>query len=174
MEHIDMVEKLRQKANVSYEEAKQALEKNEWDLLDALVYLEGQGKIKGEAQDTYTTRPEPRPEPQKEKDFRSVFSRIMRFLADLIDKGNKSMLHVSRRGKELFSLPLTVVALLMILGFWFLFWVMIAGFFFGLRYSISGPLGGKTVNKAMDKAAQAAESIKTGVSREDKPQENGK
>ena len=37
MEHIDMVEKLRQKANVSYEEAKQALEKNEWDLLDALV-----------------------------------------------------------------------------------------------------------------------------------------
>jgi len=103
-----------------------------------------------------------------------VFSRIMRFLADLIDKGNKSMLHVSRRGKELFSLPLTVVALLMILGFWFLFWVMIAGFFFGLRYSISGPLGGKTVNKAMDKAAQAAESIKTGVSREDKPQENDK
>ncbi|NLO13382.1 MAG: ubiquitin, partial [Clostridiales bacterium] len=44
MDHFEMVEKLRQKANVSYEEAKAALEHSEWDLLDALVYLESQGK----------------------------------------------------------------------------------------------------------------------------------
>lgn len=172
MEHIDLVEKLRQKANVTYEEAKQALEKNEWDLLDALVYLEGQGKIKNETQDTYTTKVEPRPKPKKEQDLRGIFSRFFRFLVELINKGNKSMLHISRRGKEVISIPLTVVALLLILGFWFWVWVIIIGFFFGLRYRISGPLGGKTVNKAMDKAAQAAESIKTGINREDNPQEN--
>ena len=40
MEHFEMVEKLRQKANVSYEEAKDALEKCDWDMLDALVLLD--------------------------------------------------------------------------------------------------------------------------------------
>jgi len=40
-----MVETLREKANVSYEEAKAALEASNWDLLDAIVLLEGEGKI---------------------------------------------------------------------------------------------------------------------------------
>ena len=45
MEHFEMVEKLRQKANISYVGAKNALEQNDWDLLDALVYLEGQNRV---------------------------------------------------------------------------------------------------------------------------------
>ena len=44
MERMEMVEKLRLKAQVSYEEAKLALENSDWDLLDALVYLEKEGK----------------------------------------------------------------------------------------------------------------------------------
>ena len=47
MEHIEMVEKLMEKANVSYAEAKQALENNNWDMLDALIELERQGKVHG-------------------------------------------------------------------------------------------------------------------------------
>ena len=39
MDHFEMVEKLRAKANVSYEEAKAALEASDWDILDALVLL---------------------------------------------------------------------------------------------------------------------------------------
>ena len=46
MEQLEKVEKLRQRANVTYEEAKQALEACNWDLLDAMVYLEKQGKVK--------------------------------------------------------------------------------------------------------------------------------
>ena len=45
MEHIEMVEKLMSKANVSYAEAKQALENNNWDMLDALIDLERQGQV---------------------------------------------------------------------------------------------------------------------------------
>ena len=40
MTNYEMVELLRQKANVSYEEAKAALEASDWDLLDAIVLLE--------------------------------------------------------------------------------------------------------------------------------------
>ena len=57
MDHFEMVEKLRAKANVSYEEAKAALEKSDWDMLDALVLLESEGKVKDapEAKE-YTTQ----------------------------------------------------------------------------------------------------------------------
>ena len=40
MDHLEMVEKLRAKANVSYEEARDALEACDWDLLDALLMLQ--------------------------------------------------------------------------------------------------------------------------------------
>ncbi len=45
MTNYEMVELLRQKANVSYEEAKAALEAANWDLLDAIVLLEREGKV---------------------------------------------------------------------------------------------------------------------------------
>ena len=36
MDNFEKVEKLREHANVSYEEAKQALENSNWDILDAM------------------------------------------------------------------------------------------------------------------------------------------
>ena len=38
MTNLEMVETLREKANVSYEEAKAALEASNWDLLDAILH----------------------------------------------------------------------------------------------------------------------------------------
>ena len=55
MEQLEKVEKLRERANVSYEEAKEALEASDWDLLDAMVYLEKKGKVKSPSRETYTT-----------------------------------------------------------------------------------------------------------------------
>ena len=49
MNHLEKVEKLRQRADVSYEEAKEALESCDWDILDALILLESQGKVKAPA-----------------------------------------------------------------------------------------------------------------------------
>ena len=45
MATIEQVEKLRSKANVSYEEAKNALEACGDDILEAMIYLEKQGKV---------------------------------------------------------------------------------------------------------------------------------
>ena len=45
MDNFEKVEKLREKAGVSYEEAKAALEQCNYDLLDAMISLEKQGKV---------------------------------------------------------------------------------------------------------------------------------
>ena len=44
---MEQVEKLRTYADVTYEEAKNALERAEGDLLEALILLEKEGKTKG-------------------------------------------------------------------------------------------------------------------------------
>ena len=56
MDHLEMVEKLREKANVSYEEATQALEACDWDLLDALLMLESKGRLQEMESEAYSTR----------------------------------------------------------------------------------------------------------------------
>lgn len=40
MEHLEMVEKLVEKTGVTYQEARDVLEKTDWNLLDALIALE--------------------------------------------------------------------------------------------------------------------------------------
>ena len=45
MDNLDKVEKLRERADISYDEARAVLEECEWDLLDAVIKLEEQGKI---------------------------------------------------------------------------------------------------------------------------------
>ena len=46
MDKLNIVEKLREKTGITYEEAKCVLEINNWDILDSILYLEEQGKVK--------------------------------------------------------------------------------------------------------------------------------
>lgn len=43
---LELIEKLKERAHISYTEAKEALEKCNGDLLEALIYLEKEDKIK--------------------------------------------------------------------------------------------------------------------------------
>jgi len=46
--NLEQIEALRERANVSYGEAKEALEVCDGDLVEALIYLEKNNKIKSE------------------------------------------------------------------------------------------------------------------------------
>ena len=54
MENFEKVEKLREKTGVSYEDAKKVLEENNYDMLDAIIELERQGKVAEAKDGTYT------------------------------------------------------------------------------------------------------------------------
>ena len=167
MDHFEMVEKLRAKANVSYEEAKAALEKSDWDMLDALVLLESEGKVKDapEAKE-YTT--------QEKKEyswntgngevkvtFSSALSKLWDWIRKLFQKGNANQFVITRKGDELIAMPITVLALLLICFWPFSLVILFVGLFLGARYSFRGPDINTNVNafmnKAQDKAASAVE-----------------
>ncbi len=182
MEHIEMVEKLMEKANVSYAEAKQALENNNWDMLDALIELERQGKVRsGQGTASYTTGPEKekqgsgqqsagasRNEPNGWEEFWKGFCRLVR-------RGMQNHFVAERRGETLLSIPVLLLILLLCVGFWFILPLLVVGLFCECRYSFKGPdLGRKDVNDVMGKATEYAddlkESVKSGIN-EDKRRE---
>ena len=53
---LEQVDKLKERANVSYEDAKAALEITGGDLLEAVIYLEKLGKISGPYMQAYNTQ----------------------------------------------------------------------------------------------------------------------
>lgn len=168
MDELEKVERLRERANVSYEEAKKALDECGGDLLDAMVYLEKQGKVKNPGKTSYTTRYE---EPENFGDvgkeqknssgIKDMLNRFFSWCGRTIQKGNQTFFRVDRNGENIIRIPVTVFVLLAVLFFWILFWVLVAGLFLGCRYSFEG-VGDVhvDVNKAMDRAADAADSIK--------------
>lgn len=169
MDELEKVERLREKANVTYEEAKIALEECGGDLLEAMVYLEKQGKVKQPNQTSYTTQyeqPEKIEEAAKETTRTSsgvseTLNRFFEWCRKVIQKGNETMFQVERKDKIIIRMPVTIFVILAVVFFWFALIVMIVGLFVGCRYSFEGiSKVNVDVNKAMDKAADAAESIK--------------
>ena len=163
MTNLEMVETLREKANVSYEEAKAALEASNWDLLDAILLLESEGKIPTESA-SYSTRTEelpPEEEPKEHKGFRDGMRWLFRSFGKLLRIGNTNQIVVSRNDKECFSLPVTVFAVLLLCSVWTILIAMLISLFFGVRYAFRGPdLGKDSINRVMDKAGSMAENMK--------------
>ena len=60
---LELVERLKEKADVSYTQAKEALEYSGGNLLDALIYLEEKGAIPRAEGAYYSTRSETPPPP---------------------------------------------------------------------------------------------------------------
>lgn len=170
---LEQVEKLRERANVSYDEAKAALEATGGDLLEALIYLEKQGKVKApegngfyssegetpQCSREYTYREEKAA--QKGESFSGLLKRFGRFCLRLIQKGNRNVFEVLKGNECKASIPVTVLALLLIFAFWVTLPLMVIGLFFGLRYRFRGPdLGKDSVNRAMDSVADATDDVK--------------
>jgi len=176
MATIDQVEKLREKANVTYDEAKTALEASGDDLLDALIYLERKGKVQPPPNGGYYNSGQ-QAEPEKEasgnsranatengETFTGTLNRFFKWCGRMIAKGNENSFEVRRNGKYVIAVPVTVLVLFLFFAFWFIVPLVVIGLFFGCRYSFKGPDLEKTdVNRVMGTAADAAENFKKEV-----------
>lgn len=146
MEMLDQIERLREKANVTYEEAKSALEATNADLLDALILLERQGKVQRPSGDGYYSSA--REQDSVEQNHSSsessqtsrgeglgdIVDRIGKFLVGLIDKGNRINLEVLKDGDSKARCPLTVLALLLIFASWIMIPLIVIGLVLGYKF----------------------------------------
>lgn len=93
LEKVDMV---KDRMYVTYAEAKEALEKNDGDVLDAIVYLEQ--KIKAESVENNESAEEESETCETVDDFKV-------WLKDLINKGNVNRVKIKKDEKVLIDIP---------------------------------------------------------------------
>lgn len=176
MNEMEKVEKLIERANVSYEDAKNALVNNDWDLLDAIIELEKQGKTKApetesfstnyEEQHAYTSVEQTVRRNKKSGTDESIGAKIKRIIAILWKKGNENYMSMEHKGEQVFNLPLWSVVLAFLLAWEFLAFVFIISLFFDCRYYISGSDDLHIVNDVMEKAGDVVDKAKDEFSKD--------
>ncbi len=169
MDEFEKVDKLRSRASVTYEEAREALKQADGDILEAMVILEKQGKTTEPAVSTYTTTYEEQEGYEKieegqaeEKRGKTFWENLKRFLKTawgiLMEN---SLCIIKKDGEEAVRLPLIVILVLVFLGVGAAIpVVMLVLLFFGFRYKIVGKDEMPNVNEILNRAGDAADSIK--------------
>ena len=174
---LEQVERLREKANVSYGQAKAALEYSGGNLLDALIYLEEQGVIPRPEETYYSTKNETPPPPPPELPILPVDSHIKQakkkggrknpnqhgirhFLRWLRRILLDNELEIWRKGQPITAVPMLILLILVFCLPWITIPLLILGLFLGFRYQIAGPdLENETLNGMMDSAASTAADV---------------
>ncbi len=170
MDQMEKIESLREKAGVSYTEAKAALEAADGDLLEALCWLEQHGKTQLMGASCSTEDREPPQQEEQEAEYRrqepGPFQRGCRSLWEgivaLVRKGNQNeLVMTNREGRREFGVPVTLFVVFLIAFFWAIAILMVVALFFGNRFSFQGPdLGREDINEAMGRATDFAQGIK--------------
>lgn len=177
MKKMEYVEKLREQADLTIEEAKDILERNNWDLLNALVELEQNGKLKSsekheteKAEEAKTTASQAEPQKATErKNRRRGMKSLCDTLKNLLRISIDNKFVISQGGEELIKVPVLVPALCFAGAFWITVFVLLAGFLFHFKYSFEGKeLGNAVINNTVEKACDAANSFVSNLSANDK------
>ncbi|HWI54947.1 MAG TPA: ubiquitin, partial [Desulfobacteria bacterium] len=125
MTNLEQVEKLCAMANISYEEAKAALDAANGDLLDAIIYLEKQGKVHaptgggyyssektvdaGAVSDEENSWERQGYKNPKENSFIAFLKKSWKFSIKMIRKGNINSFEVLKGEEIKASFPVTVL-----------------------------------------------------------------
>ena len=182
MDRFEMIEKLRERADISYEEARNVMEQANGDLLEALVLLEKQGKLsqsKAAAADAAgetgadagaagakAADPAQEAGGKKKRDkgpLGKAFHNAGSFLAH-------TAFHVTYESKELFVMPSWTFALLMLFFWEVLVPMMLISLFFNVRYFFDGDEDVEAANEVLAKAGSFADGFESGLKKEEPAQ----
>ena len=176
MDRFELVEKLVKSTGVGYEDAKAALEACGWDLLDAAVWLEKNGKIENKS-NHFTTNPEQQQEQQKQQEeermkeerrrtstgssnrtsssgnriFQTILTKARQIITD-------NELVICKNSGEIFlEIPIWLAVVLLVVAFWPSLIVLVLVFILGFRFRLHGPdRGSEKVNRILSRAENAA------------------
>jgi hypothetical protein len=172
MADLELVEKLRERAQVTYDEAKEALDACADDLLDAVIYLERKGKVpppqgggsfnsreSSQEENKYTAYTAPPKE--NSESFSNLVRRFFKWLGSLVRQSCVNMFEVWRKDKLMLSIPVIVLIILIVCGFWVSVPLLVVGIFMDCRYKFRGPESEQTnINNIIDEVANAADNLK--------------
>ena len=174
MDDLEKVETIRTKCNVSYTDAKAALDAADGNVLDAIIWLESQGKTQTTsahaaslsasgvaAEDVARAAAQAAYEKSSEKtDFSKKMDSVWEYLKKLFRLSLDTKFIATRRDAIILNIPI-LIPIIALFAWGATIWLMLIGLFFGMRYRIDsdGDVPG-SINNLMDHAADAADDIK--------------
>ena len=102
-----MVEKLREKTGISYDAAREALENNNWDLIDTIIVLDKQGRV---VEDAAASNDANAPKPVRAIDASKAGKKLknaLKWVLGIIKKGEAIRIGICRGEEEIGSLSIT-------------------------------------------------------------------
>ena len=186
MDNYQKVEQLVNKAGCSYEDAKAALEACEWDMLDAVISLEREGKVNKEAEQTAQAAEEAA-EVVSEVTVETISDNSPKIACSYDDSREESsqrtedspkrrtglwarirsfltknrMVVLRKNGQTIMDLPIWIPVIALIAFFWAVLIIAVIAMVLGCRFHFEGEDLGKTgINSTMDKATDYAEKVK--------------
>lgn len=164
MERFERVEALQQKAGVSFQDARQALEQNDWDMLNAFIQLEKEGKLSGNQAQTGSTdqAKQPKKDPANHQTAQKVegwLNRAIDWIKSMIEKGNNNYFVISKDGKKVLDISVTVTVLLLLLLNGLIPLILILGLILGYRASYRSDKEIAADRKIVREAEEAAQEI---------------
>ncbi|MGM8271799.1 ubiquitin [Clostridium perfringens] len=174
MEKLKLVDKLKNKANISYEEAKDVLEKSNWDMLEAMLYLEAHGKVQkpsisifytNESKESYNENGE---EVNLKKDTnennfenKNGFEGVFEAICKAIDTCNNIFIEIIRNSRVILKIPFTVLIVLLFFAFWIVIPLMIIGLFFNMEFLVSSKkIDVDKINKVFKETSKVVKDVK--------------
>ena len=144
MEHNEMVLKLHQKANIPTSVARDALERADWDMLEALIILEKEGKIAPltasmttiENKSAYEEVTATASKKNNSNRFGEHAGSFFDKLGELLRKSITHSFIVERKGKEVLSLPVFIMIIIAAALFEMCIIALVIGLFCDCKYSI--------------------------------------
>lgn len=182
MDRLAKAELVREKTGVSFEDARAALEASDYDVLDAIVWLERNGKTVagGTRAASYSTSTAQSPQEEtsaamaraqstyeratRENGFIKALNRVLDWIKALLKKSVDISFVAERHGRRFFSIPLLLLIILLVMFFWVILPLLLIGVFFDFRYRFEG-IGPVTVdvNKMSERVSEGAEALKRDV-----------
>lgn len=139
---LEQIDELRKRANVSFEDAREALEKCNGDLVEALVYLEKNGKIKST---------------NESGEKGSLWEKFKA----IVDKGNNTRFIIRKKDKTIVNLSVTVALIFAVLTFYISVIGLLAALIAGYRFKFLKQNGeDMKVNETLDKMHDNIDSMK--------------
>jgi len=142
---LEQIEMLRARANVTYQEAKDALEQCNCDVVEALIYLEKQDKV-------HQTKTE-----NKSNSFGATVKKIFKAC-------NETALVINKKDRTMVDLPMTVVIIATIIVPPLVVIALLIALFTGHRIRLERPGTEIKFNKTLNDISSAANKMGEQVS----------
>ncbi|MBQ8822119.1 MAG: UBA/TS-N domain protein [Lachnospiraceae bacterium] len=173
MENFEKVEVLREKANVSFEDAKEAMEACNYDMLDAMIYLERRGKVNVGSTASYTTSSGTDTSQEFEQaqksyedscqrtSFGEMLNKFGKWCGRVVQKSVEIDFCVTKNEKLILKVPVLALVLALLIAFWFFAILLVIGLFCDCKYYFQGAdTATINLNQICEKASETCENIK--------------